>query len=109
MYDNNIRTDSEIHHFINSEFRNDRLRLEWPLAVNTENNDELTTLPSIIPCSLVYDVTIMPSEFCPNTINNGRSRLRIDRPALLCYHTTSCSIYLPPAPVRADEQVVHNI
>ena len=27
---NNIRTDSEIHQFINSEFRNDRLRLEWP-------------------------------------------------------------------------------
>ena len=24
-------TDSEIHQFINSEFRNDRLRLEWPL------------------------------------------------------------------------------
>ena len=31
MYNNNIRTDSEIHQFINSEFRNDRLRLEWPL------------------------------------------------------------------------------
>ena len=29
MYNNNIRTDSEIHQFINSEFRNDRLRLEW--------------------------------------------------------------------------------
>ena len=34
MY-NNIRTDSEIHKFINSEFRNDRLRLEWPLATET--------------------------------------------------------------------------
>ena len=33
MYNNNIRTDSEIHQFINSEFRNDRLRLEWPLAL----------------------------------------------------------------------------
>ena len=32
MYNNNIRTDSEIHKFINSEFRNDRLRLEWPLV-----------------------------------------------------------------------------
>ena len=32
MYNNNIRTDSEIHQFINSEFRNDRLRLEWPLG-----------------------------------------------------------------------------
>ena len=32
MYNNNIRTDSEIHQFINSEFRNDRLRLEWPLV-----------------------------------------------------------------------------
>ena len=32
MYNNNIRTDSEIHQFINSEFRNGRLRLEWPLA-----------------------------------------------------------------------------
>ena len=32
MYNNNIRTDSEIHQFINSEFRNDRLRLEWPLC-----------------------------------------------------------------------------
>ena len=31
MYNNNIRTDSEIHKFINSEFRNHRLRLEWPL------------------------------------------------------------------------------
>ena len=31
MYNNNIRTDSEIHQFINSEFRNDRSRLEWPL------------------------------------------------------------------------------
>ena len=31
MYNNNIRTDSEIHKFINSEFRNDRLRLEWAL------------------------------------------------------------------------------
>ena len=31
MYNNNIRTDSEIHQFINSEFRNDRLRLECPL------------------------------------------------------------------------------
>ena len=30
MYNNNIRTDSEIHKFINSEFRNYRLRLEWP-------------------------------------------------------------------------------
>ena len=28
---NNIRTDSEIHKFIKSEFRNYRLRLEWPL------------------------------------------------------------------------------
>ena len=25
MYNNNVRTDSEIHQFINSEFRNDRL------------------------------------------------------------------------------------
>ena len=32
MYNNNIRTDSEIYQFINSEFRNDRLRLEWPLT-----------------------------------------------------------------------------
>ena len=32
MYNNNIRTDSEIHKFINSEFRNNRLRLEWPLV-----------------------------------------------------------------------------
>ena len=32
MYNNNIRTDSEIHQFINSESRNDRLRLEWPLG-----------------------------------------------------------------------------
>ena len=32
MYNNNIRTDSEIHQFINSEFRNDRLRLEWLLC-----------------------------------------------------------------------------
>ena len=31
MYNNNIRTDSEIHKFINFEFRNYRLRLEWPL------------------------------------------------------------------------------
>ena len=38
MYNNNIRTDSEIHQFINSEFRNDRLRLESPL----ENPDFLT-------------------------------------------------------------------
>ena len=27
----NILTDSETHQFINSEFRNYRLRLEWPL------------------------------------------------------------------------------
>ena len=32
MFNNNIRTDSEIHKFINSEFRNYRLRLEWPLG-----------------------------------------------------------------------------
>ena len=38
MYNNNIRTDSEIHQFINSEFRNDRLRLEWPLG-NTVSLD----------------------------------------------------------------------
>ena len=34
MYNNNIRTDSEIHKFINSKFRNYRLRLEWPLRGN---------------------------------------------------------------------------
>ena len=32
MYNNNIRTDFEFHKFINSEFRNYRLRLEWPLV-----------------------------------------------------------------------------
>ena len=39
MYNNNIRTDSEIHKFINSEFRNGRLRLEWPLMGKSEGKD----------------------------------------------------------------------
>ena len=40
MYNDNIRTDSEIHKFINSEFRNYRLRLEWPLEtdINLRNH-----------------------------------------------------------------------
>ena len=41
MYNNNIRTDSEIHQFINSEFRNDRLRLEWPLTGTIKHFVEL--------------------------------------------------------------------
>ena len=32
LCNNNIPTDSEIHQFIYSEFRNYRLRLEWPLG-----------------------------------------------------------------------------
>ena len=36
---NNILTDSEIHKFINSEFRNYRLRLEWPLLALYINTD----------------------------------------------------------------------
>ena len=31
LYNNNTLADSEIHQFINSEFQNYRLRLEWPL------------------------------------------------------------------------------
>ena len=37
---NNIRTDSEIHQFINSEFRNDRLRLEWPLEITSSEKEK---------------------------------------------------------------------
>ena len=31
LYNNNTLVDSEIHKFINFEFRNYRLRLKWPL------------------------------------------------------------------------------
>ena len=46
---NNIRTDSEIHKYINSEFRNYRLRLEWPLRTGF--------LPSFTAAS-VYETAI---------------------------------------------------
>ena len=49
MYNNNIRTDSEIHKFINSEFRNYRLRLGWPCL-----NVEIESVPRI--CSLTDSV-----------------------------------------------------
>ena len=46
MYNNNIRTDSEIHQFINSEFRNDRLRLEWPLPTEFLPNSAVASKTS---------------------------------------------------------------
>ena len=54
MYNNNIRTDSEIHQFINSEFRNDRLRLEWPLpsarsCAGWDNNNKDDVCTRMIP------------------------------------------------------------
>ena len=66
MYNNNIRTDSEIHQFMNSEFRNDRLRLEWPLQTKT-----------IFPkCGLSKFRNRLKGPYCTNGSNFGISKCR---------------------------------
>ena len=65
---NNIRTDSEIHKFINSEFRNNRLRLEWPQSGGKINK---SNVGGIICCHLLCTLSgITPPLYSAFQINH---------------------------------------